>query len=87
MPYTDIKLSMEAIEEFRQIWKQEFGEEISCEQAETRGKELVNLFEIIYRPVTSHHPDMCHEERKGGRFAARGKIGKGGKIGQRTRKP
>ena len=44
MPIIDIKLSPEAIEEFRLIWKEEFGEEISHEDAEIRGKELIRLF-------------------------------------------
>lgn len=65
MDIFSIKLSQKAIEEFRQIWKQEFGEEISCEYAEMRGKELVHLFKVIYRPLPDHHSDIRHKERKG----------------------
>ena len=59
-----MNLSKEAIEELRQIWKEEFGEEISCEHAEMRGKEIIRLFKVIYRPLPDHHPDVYREKRK-----------------------
>ena len=40
-------LTKEQVEEFRQIWKEEFGEEISYEYAEERGGQLVELMRLI----------------------------------------
>jgi hypothetical protein len=53
-------LSKEAIEEFRQIYKQEFGEEISKEKADQLGTNLVDLFKIIYKKI----PEGSDEEPK-----------------------
>lgn len=44
-------LSGKAVREFQQIWEEEFGEKISRDYAKQEGTELINLFEIIYRPV------------------------------------
>lgn len=46
-----MKLSKEAVEEFQQIYKKEFGKEISYAEAEDMGIRLINLFEVIYRPI------------------------------------
>ena len=40
-------LPKEAIKEFQEIWKREFGEEISEEEASRRGIELIELFQLI----------------------------------------
>jgi len=40
-------LTKEQVDEFRQIWKEEFGEEISYEYAEERGGQLVELMRLI----------------------------------------
>ncbi|MFA6619098.1 MAG: hypothetical protein WCT23_08535 [Candidatus Neomarinimicrobiota bacterium] len=40
-------LTKEQVEEFRQIWKEEFGEEISYEYAEEKGERLVELMRLI----------------------------------------
>lgn len=44
-------LSNAALEEFKKIWREEFGEEISDDQAVEIGAKLVNVFDCIYRPV------------------------------------
>lgn len=44
-------LSKDAIEEFKAIYKKEFGEDISDEEALEKGTELINLFKVIYRPI------------------------------------
>ena len=46
-----MKLSKEAIKEFKEIYYQEFGEGISDEAAQEMGGNLVSLFKIIYRPI------------------------------------
>lgn len=45
-------LSKEAIEEFKEIYRQEFGKEISDQTALELALNLLTLFQAIYRPVT-----------------------------------
>jgi hypothetical protein len=44
-------LSDQALKEFKEIWRKQFGEEISDERAVELGINLLNLFDHIYRPV------------------------------------
>jgi hypothetical protein len=44
-------LSNRAVTEYQQIYKQEFGEEISSEEAKEQGIRLLRLFNIIYKPI------------------------------------
>lgn len=44
-------LDKQAIDEFKQIWKKEFGEEISNERAMEEGSKLIRLFKVIYKPI------------------------------------
>lgn len=46
-----MRLSKEAIEEFQEIWYEEFGGKISEEKAREKGESLISLFKIIYRPI------------------------------------
>jgi hypothetical protein len=42
-------LSEEAIEDYRQIYKEEFGKEISFEEANKQGTNLVELYRLILK--------------------------------------
>ncbi len=44
-------LSQEALSDFKKIWLEEMGEEISDERATELGVNLLTLFDHIYRPV------------------------------------
>jgi hypothetical protein len=44
-------LSKEAIEEYKQIYKKNFGKDISDEEAREQGENLIELFRAIYRPM------------------------------------
>ena len=46
-----MQLSKEAIEEFKEIYKKVFGEEISDQEAYEQGSRLLRLFKAIYRPI------------------------------------
>ncbi len=46
-----MELSKEAVEEFQEIYKKEFGHEISYEEAYERGVKLLTLMKIICRPI------------------------------------
>jgi hypothetical protein len=44
-------LSKEAVEEFKDIYREEFGEKISDEEAQEMGGNLLFLLDLIYRPI------------------------------------
>ena len=44
-------LSKIAIDEYMEIYKQNFGENISRDEAERQGSQLLRLFRLIYRPI------------------------------------
>jgi len=46
-----MRLSKESIEELKNIYYQEYGEQISNEEAQVIGESLLSLFKIIYRPI------------------------------------
>jgi flagellin-specific chaperone FliS len=52
-----MRLSKEAIEEFKQIYERGYGKTISDEKAQELGQNLLSLFKIIYRPIPSDKDD------------------------------
>jgi len=52
-----MRLSKQAIEEFKKIYREEFGKEISDEEAQEMGEGLLSLFKIIYRPIPEKEID------------------------------
>jgi hypothetical protein len=48
-------ISQERIEEFKQIYLEEFGEEISDEKAYELALQLLQLFQVICRPLPKGH--------------------------------
>ena len=46
-----MRLSKEAIKEFKDIYYKEFGERIADQEAQEMGANLISLFKIIYRPI------------------------------------
>lgn len=56
-------LSREAVEGYMLTYKQTFGKDISYEEAEKQGLELLRLFRIIYRSSPQEWPDQV---QKGG---------------------
>lgn len=44
-------LSKEALEEFKAIWRKQFGEDISDEKATEEGINLLTMMNVIYRPI------------------------------------
>lgn len=53
-----MKLSQDAIEEFKAIYQEEFGETLSDGEAQEMGGRLLRLFQILCRPLPSesHNP-------------------------------
>jgi hypothetical protein len=46
-----MKLSKEAMEKFKEIYKKKYGEEISDEEAYEKGRRLIRLFKLIYQSI------------------------------------
>jgi len=44
-------LSQQAISEYMTIYKQQFGEEITQDEANRQGSKLLRLMRLIYRPI------------------------------------
>jgi flagellin-specific chaperone FliS len=53
----DMRLSKEAIEEFKEIYEREFGKTITDEEAQEMGQNLISLFKIIYREIPLDNDD------------------------------
>ncbi len=45
-------ISKEYLEKFKEIYKKEFGKEISDEDALEQGTKLLRMVELIYKPMT-----------------------------------
>lgn len=57
-------ISDTALQEFKKIYVDEFGEEISDEQAMELGANLLTLFHHIYRPVKKDWMSAVSDEEK-----------------------
>lgn len=57
-------ISETALQEFKKLYVEEFGEEISDEQAMELGSSLLSLFDHIYRPVKKKWLDAVSDEEK-----------------------
>lgn len=47
-------LSTQALQEFKEIWKHEFGEDISDDFAVAQAINLLTLIDVIYKPVKTN---------------------------------
>ena len=57
-------LTKEAIGEFKQIWREQFNEDISDEKATEEGINLLTLFDAIYRPIKKKWVDELEDNGK-----------------------
>ena len=57
-------LSEKALQEFKQLYLEEYGEEISDERATELGINLLTMFQNIYRPVKKEWSDKLVEKIK-----------------------
>jgi len=48
-----MKVTPEALEEFKRIYRKEFGEDISDEQALEMAQRVLTFFSLIYGPLSS----------------------------------
>jgi len=57
-------LTDDEVLQFQAIYRNQFGKEISQEDARERGTKLVRLFEIIYKPMTKADYNKVQQRRK-----------------------
>lgn len=64
-------LSKEALEEFKAIWRKQFGEDISDEKATEEGINLLTMMNVVYRPIKKEWADEYdagkHRQNKKGK--------------------
>jgi len=54
----------EAAKEFQEIYKKEFGEEISLEEAKEKGWRLIRLMRVLYKEVSDNGVNKTNEDQK-----------------------
>lgn len=57
-------ISETALQEFKKLHLEEFGEEVSDEQAMELGTNLLTLFDHIYRPVKKSWLETVSDDKK-----------------------
>lgn len=50
-------LSKQALEDFKEIWRKEFNEEISDQKATEQAINLLTLMDAVYRPIRKGQND------------------------------
>lgn len=59
-----IMISNERLEEFKRIYRKEFGRDISDQDALESATKLLNLLKIVYKPMTKEDFARIEERRK-----------------------
>jgi hypothetical protein len=57
-------LSKQAVDEFKQLYKKEYGEELNDFVASEAANRLVRMFEIIYKPIPKEWEEKYNEIKK-----------------------
>lgn len=57
-------LSKKALEDFKAIWRKQFNEDITDEKATEEAINLLNLFNVIYRPIKKEWADELDKKDK-----------------------
>lgn len=59
-----MELSEEDITEFQEIYKEEFGEEISREESYNKAIRMLRLLEVVYKPSTKEEWEELRERSR-----------------------
>lgn len=57
-------ISKEALEKFKTIWKEEFGEEVPDEKALDSATSLLTLMNAVYKHINKEEYDKFHGEER-----------------------
>lgn len=56
-------LSKQALDDFKAIWKKEFGQNISDQKALEEGTALITLMKAVYRPIKKEWQEEYETKR------------------------
>jgi hypothetical protein len=59
-----LMVSEKALREFKRLWLEEFGEEITDEKALDEATALLTIFDAIYRPIKKEWSDEYDKKNK-----------------------
>jgi hypothetical protein len=59
-----MKLPRESIHEFKQIYKKQFGSDISEKKAGELSSKLLNLYKLVYMPVKPNENEKLYHNTK-----------------------
>ncbi len=57
-------ISKESLEEFKKIYRKQFGKDISDQDALESATKLLNLLRVVYKPMTKEEFSKLEERRK-----------------------
>ncbi len=57
-----MEISQKALKEFKEIWRKQFGEEISDKDAYEEATCLLRLFQVVYRPLPPKNKEERNQE-------------------------
>lgn len=57
-------ISEESLKKFKQLYKKRFGEELSDQDALGKATKLVELVQIIYKPMTKKEYKLLQENKE-----------------------
>jgi hypothetical protein len=57
-------ISAKALEEYKEIYRKQYGKDISDADALEQAPKLLRLMEIVYKPMTQEDFDILEERRK-----------------------
>jgi hypothetical protein len=58
-------ISEQALQEFKMIWKDETGQDMTDKEALDAAVALLHLFDVIYRPIQKAWSDEYHNQNNG----------------------
>ena len=57
-------ISIDALQSFKQLWKEKFNQDISDDFAMERADKLIRMVEAIWKPMSKKEFDLVQERRK-----------------------
>ncbi len=57
----ELMISKKALEEFKKIYKAEFGEELSASEAMEKSTRFLNLMKVIMRPIPNEVDEVSNK--------------------------
>ena len=58
-----MEIDKESLEEFKKLWKKEFGEKLTDEEARRKADYLVNIYRAVYGSVEFPNSDKKVDEK------------------------